>query len=68
MYSKDSKEEANQIKEKKKLEELAKADMAKQEVKLGKEELADLHRIDVVYTEDGTDEVIPNFKDSDLHL
>ncbi|GKB09797.1 hypothetical protein Tco_0843720, partial [Tanacetum coccineum] len=55
---------ADQIKEQKKLEELAKADMAKQEVKLGKEELVDLLGINV----DGTNEVIPNFKASDLHL
>ncbi|GKA26207.1 hypothetical protein Tco_0712316 [Tanacetum coccineum] len=39
---------ADQIKEQKKLEELAKADMAKQEVKLGKEELVDLLGINVV--------------------
>nr|GEW06107.1 putative ribonuclease H-like domain-containing protein [Tanacetum cinerariifolium] len=101
---------ANQIKEQKKLKELAKANLAKQEVKLGKEELVDLLEIDVVikyykaklqyekyydkllnrkaqsritnydvltrkgpitlkvYREDGTDEVILNFKASDLHL
>ncbi|GKB21422.1 hypothetical protein Tco_0855345 [Tanacetum coccineum] len=38
---------ADQIKEQNNLEELAKADMAKQEVKLGKEELVDLLGIDV---------------------
>ncbi|GKD77708.1 hypothetical protein Tco_1340329, partial [Tanacetum coccineum] len=58
--SKDAKEEGtesesddtnltvDQIKEQKKLEELAKADMAKQEVELGKKELVDLLRIDIV--------------------
>ncbi|GJW56847.1 retrovirus-related pol polyprotein from transposon TNT 1-94 [Tanacetum coccineum] len=101
---------AEQIKEHKKLKDLAKADRAKQEVVLGKEELVDILGIDVVtkyykaklqyekycdkmlnrralsritncdvltrkgpitlkvYREDGTDEVIPNFKASDLHL
>nr|GEW45368.1 hypothetical protein [Tanacetum cinerariifolium] len=39
---------SDQIKEKKNLEELAKADIAKQEVKLGKEELVDLLGINVV--------------------
>ncbi|GJT82904.1 hypothetical protein Tco_1057246 [Tanacetum coccineum] len=39
---------AEQIKEQKKLEDLAKADRAKQEVVLGKEELVDLLGIDVV--------------------
>ncbi|GKB23109.1 hypothetical protein Tco_0862510 [Tanacetum coccineum] len=48
MTSKDEEEEADQIKEQDNLEELAKADMAKQEVKLGKEELVYLIRIDVV--------------------
>ncbi|GKC49992.1 hypothetical protein Tco_1072737 [Tanacetum coccineum] len=48
--------------------QLAKADMAKQEVKLGKEELIDLIRIDVVTKEDSTDEVISIFKAIDLHL
>nr|GEV27761.1 hypothetical protein [Tanacetum cinerariifolium] len=65
---------SDQIKDQKKLEELAKADMAKQEVKLGKEELADLLKIDKglitlnVYKEDGNDEVISIFKARDLHL
>nr|GEU69084.1 retrovirus-related Pol polyprotein from transposon TNT 1-94 [Tanacetum cinerariifolium] len=39
---------ADQIKEQKKLEELAKADLAKQKVELGKEELVDLLGINVV--------------------
>ncbi|GKE09129.1 hypothetical protein Tco_1412680 [Tanacetum coccineum] len=101
---------ADQIKEQNKLEELAKADMAKQEVELGKEELVDLLGINVVkgfykakleydkycdkmlnrrvqskitncnvltrkgpstlkvYREDGTNEIILDFKATDLHL
>ncbi|GJW26670.1 ribonuclease H-like domain-containing protein [Tanacetum coccineum] len=100
----------DQIKEQNKLEELAKADMAKQEVELGKEELVDLLGINVVkgfykakleydkycdkmlnrrvqskttncdvltrkgpitlkvYREDGTNEIILDFKATDLHL
>ncbi|GKD43725.1 hypothetical protein Tco_1268370 [Tanacetum coccineum] len=60
MSSKDAKEEGtesesddanltiDQIKKQKKLEELAKADMAKQEGELGKQELVDLLGIDIV--------------------
>ncbi|GJT30507.1 hypothetical protein Tco_0910782 [Tanacetum coccineum] len=61
MSSKDAKEEdtgsnsnedanltAKQIKEQKRFEELVKADLAKQEVKLGRHELVDLLGIDVV--------------------
>ncbi|GJZ32339.1 hypothetical protein Tco_0577775 [Tanacetum coccineum] len=66
---------AEQINEQKRIEESVKADLAKQEVELGREELVDLLGIDVkgtitlkVYREDGTDEVIPNFMPSDLHL
>nr|GFA38480.1 hypothetical protein [Tanacetum cinerariifolium] len=71
-----------QIKEQKRIKESVKADMAKQEMELGREELVDLLGIDVVtgfykaklqYDKycnnmDGTDEVIPNFKANDLHL
>nr|GEV15192.1 Toll/interleukin-1 receptor (TIR) domain-containing protein [Tanacetum cinerariifolium] len=101
---------AKQIKEQKRIEESVKADLAKQEVELGKDELVDLLGIEVVtgfykakleydkyydkmlnkrgqskitsydvlirkgpitlkvYREDGTSEIIPNFKASDLHL
>ncbi|GJS63878.1 hypothetical protein Tco_0678442 [Tanacetum coccineum] len=57
-----------QIKEQKRIEESIKADIAKQEVEIRKEEWIDLLGVDVVYREDGTNKVIPNFKDSDLHL
>ncbi|GKE77174.1 hypothetical protein Tco_1543294, partial [Tanacetum coccineum] len=69
----------------KRIKESVKADMAKKEEVVGKEELVDLLGIkvvtevykakikydkyrDKVYRDDGTDEVIPNFKDNDLHL
>ncbi|GKE81254.1 hypothetical protein Tco_1551254, partial [Tanacetum coccineum] len=42
--------------------------MAKKEVEMGKEELVDLLGTDVVYRDNGTDEIIPDFKASDLHL
>ncbi|GJT02600.1 hypothetical protein Tco_0823769 [Tanacetum coccineum] len=61
-----------QIKEQKRIEESLKTDLAKQEVDKEKNELVDLMGIDVVtkagpitlkvYKEDGTDEVIANFK------
>ncbi|GKA00170.1 hypothetical protein Tco_0672720 [Tanacetum coccineum] len=64
-----------QIKEQKSIEESVKADLAKKEEVVGKEELIDLLGIYVkgpitlkVFRDDGTDEVIPNFKASDLHL
>ncbi|GJS13164.1 hypothetical protein Tco_0407636, partial [Tanacetum coccineum] len=99
-----------QIKDQKRIEDSVKADMAKKEVKVGKEELVDLLGINVatkvykakikydkycdkmlnrraqpritncdvltrkglitlkIYGEDGSYEVIPNFKASDLHL
>ncbi|GKB98215.1 hypothetical protein Tco_0984352 [Tanacetum coccineum] len=72
-----------QIKEQKRIEESVKADMAKKEEVVGKEELVDFLGINVVinvykakikpitlkvYREDGTDEVIPNFNTSDLYL
>ncbi|GJS05787.1 hypothetical protein Tco_0322295 [Tanacetum coccineum] len=57
-----------QIKEQKRIEESVKAELAEKEVELGKEELVDLLGIDVVYREDGSDEIIQNFKASDLHL
>ncbi|GJT53675.1 hypothetical protein Tco_0988729 [Tanacetum coccineum] len=72
-----------EINHQKKIEEDAKAEAAKRESEVRKEELVDLleSRItncDVltkkgpitlkVYIEDGTSEVIPNFKASDLHL
>ncbi|GJS67867.1 hypothetical protein Tco_0682432 [Tanacetum coccineum] len=99
-----------QIKEQKRIEESIKADLAKQEMVLGKKELVDLLGIDVVkgfykaklhydkycdkmlnrmvqskitncdvltrkgpitlkvYKEDGTNEIIPDLKASDLHL
>ncbi|GJW56314.1 hypothetical protein Tco_0103045 [Tanacetum coccineum] len=54
-----------QIKEQKRTEESVKADATKHEIEIRKEEWIDLLGVDV---EDGTDEVIPNFKASDLHL
>ncbi|GKB90960.1 hypothetical protein Tco_0963232 [Tanacetum coccineum] len=57
-----------QIKEQKRIEESAKVEAAKHEVEVRKEELVDLLGPDVVYREDGTSEVIPNFKAIDLHL
>ncbi|GJR16144.1 hypothetical protein Tco_0798796 [Tanacetum coccineum] len=74
-----------QIKEQKRIEESAKAEAAKYEVEVRREELVDLLGPDVVskyyksklqlgpitlkvYKEDSTDDVIPNFKASDLHL
>nr|GEV67100.1 hypothetical protein [Tanacetum cinerariifolium] len=117
MSSKDAEEDNTEsesdnanLTEQKKLEELTKTDMAKQEVELGKEELVDLLGINVirvfykaklqydkycdkmlnrtvqskitiydvlirkgpitlkVYRTDGTNEIIPNFKASDLYL
>ncbi|GJR02687.1 hypothetical protein Tco_0525671 [Tanacetum coccineum] len=67
---------ADQIKEQKRLKEIAKAEMDKKQEEVVKEELIDLLGFDVVtgpitlkvYREDGTDEVIPDFKASDLHL
>ncbi|GKC23704.1 hypothetical protein Tco_1025854 [Tanacetum coccineum] len=59
---------ANQIKEQKRLKEIAKAEMAKKEEELVKEELIDLLGFDVVYREDEIDEVILDLKSSDLHL
>ncbi|GKB35934.1 hypothetical protein Tco_0880876 [Tanacetum coccineum] len=66
------------IKEHKRIKESVKADAVKQEVEVRKEEWIDLLGIYVVtkkgpitlkvYGEDGTSEVIPNFKASDLHL
>ncbi|GKA92474.1 hypothetical protein Tco_0814399 [Tanacetum coccineum] len=67
-----------QIKEQKRIEESAKSEVAKHEVEVRKEVLVDLLGPVVVskkgpitlkvYKEDGTGEVIPNFKASDLHL
>ncbi|GJT73711.1 hypothetical protein Tco_1032997, partial [Tanacetum coccineum] len=67
-----------QIKTLKKIKESTKAEAAKHEVEVRKEELADLLGPDVVskkgpitlkvYREDGISEVILNFKASDLHL
>nr|GFA27140.1 hypothetical protein [Tanacetum cinerariifolium] len=51
-----------------KLEEEAKAEATKQEGEIRKAELIDLLNPEVVHKEDGTYEVIPNFKVSDLHL
>ncbi|GJY81150.1 hypothetical protein Tco_0493901 [Tanacetum coccineum] len=57
-----------------KIEEEDKAKAAKRESELRKEELVDLLGLEVgpitlkVYREDGTSEVIPNFKASDLHI
>nr|GEU62017.1 hypothetical protein [Tanacetum cinerariifolium] len=68
---------AKKIKEQKRIEESLKAELAKQEVEKVKKDLFDLMGIDVVtkgpitlkvYREDGTTEVIPKFKNSDLHL
>ncbi|GJS53476.1 hypothetical protein Tco_0626838 [Tanacetum coccineum] len=63
---------------KKKIEEEAKAEAVKRESEVRKEELVDLLGLEVVnkkgpitlkvYKEDGTSEIIPNFKASDLHL
>ncbi|GJR41695.1 hypothetical protein Tco_1309798 [Tanacetum coccineum] len=67
-----------QINQQKKIEEEAKAEAAKRESEVRKKELIDLLGPEVVnkkgpitlkvYREDGTSEVIPNFKASDLHL
>ncbi|GKA18318.1 transcription factor LHW-like protein isoform X1 [Tanacetum coccineum] len=67
-----------QIKDQKRLEESAKAEMAKKQKEEMKDELIDLLGVDVVkkkgpitlkvYREDGSDEVITDFKASDLHL
>ncbi|GJW33070.1 hypothetical protein Tco_0053102 [Tanacetum coccineum] len=67
-----------EINHQKKLEEYAKAEAAKQEGEVRKAELVDLLGSEVVkrkgpitfkvYREDGTSEIIPNFKASDLHL
>ncbi|GKB30837.1 hypothetical protein Tco_0870238 [Tanacetum coccineum] len=55
-----------QINQQKKIEEEAKAEAAKHESEVRKEELVDLLSPEV--REDGTSKVIPNFKASDLHL
>ncbi|GKB35074.1 hypothetical protein Tco_0880016 [Tanacetum coccineum] len=67
-----------QIKEQKRIEESTKAEAAKHEVEVRREELVDLFGPDMVskkgpitlkvYIEDDTNEVISNFKASDLHL
>ncbi|GJZ36761.1 hypothetical protein Tco_0582952 [Tanacetum coccineum] len=67
-----------QINQQKKIEEEAKAEVAKHESEVRKEDLVDLLGLEVVnkkgsitlkvYREDGTSEIIPNFKASDLHL
>ncbi|GJW75815.1 hypothetical protein Tco_0135185 [Tanacetum coccineum] len=67
-----------QINQQKKIEEEAKAKAAKHECEVRKEELVDLLGLEVVnkkgpitikvYKQDGTSEIIPNFKASDLHL
>ncbi|GJY91207.1 hypothetical protein Tco_0506403 [Tanacetum coccineum] len=67
-----------QINQQKKIEEKAKAEVAKRKSEVRKEELVDLLGLEVVnkkgpitlkvYREDGTSEIIPNFKASDLHL
>ncbi|GJT51577.1 hypothetical protein Tco_0977734, partial [Tanacetum coccineum] len=49
-------------------EEEAKAEAAKRESEVRKEELIDLLGQEVVNKKDGTSEIIPNFKASDLHL
>ncbi|GKB34397.1 hypothetical protein Tco_0879339 [Tanacetum coccineum] len=59
---------AKKIEEQKRIEESLKAELAKQEVEKVKNELVDLIGIDVVTREDETNEVISNFKASDLHL
>ncbi|GKB93346.1 hypothetical protein Tco_0979483, partial [Tanacetum coccineum] len=48
--------------------EEAKAEAAKRESEVRKEELIDLLGQEVVNKKDGTSEIIPNFKASDLHL
>ncbi|GKC70914.1 hypothetical protein Tco_1116797 [Tanacetum coccineum] len=57
-----------QINQQKKIEEEAKAEAAKHEGEVRKEEFVDLLGPEVVNKEDGTSEVITNFKSSDLHL
>ncbi|GKC89064.1 hypothetical protein Tco_1149713 [Tanacetum coccineum] len=57
-----------QINQQKKIKEKAKAEAAKHESEVRKEELVDLLGPEVVNKEDDTSEVIPNFKASDLHL
>ncbi|GJS05534.1 hypothetical protein Tco_0322042 [Tanacetum coccineum] len=67
-----------QINQQKKIEEEAKAKAAKHESEVRKEELVDLLGLEVVnkkspitikvYKQDGTSEIIPKFKASDLHL
>ncbi|GJX40639.1 hypothetical protein Tco_0255629, partial [Tanacetum coccineum] len=57
-----------QINQQKKIKEEAKAEVAKHEGEVRKEELVDLLGPEVVNKDDGTSEVIPNFKASDLHF
>ncbi|GJW68191.1 pleiotropic drug resistance protein 1-like protein [Tanacetum coccineum] len=57
-----------QINQQEKIKEEAKAEAAKHEGEVRKEELVDLLGPEVVNKEDGTSEVIPNFKASDLHF
>nr|GEY65192.1 hypothetical protein [Tanacetum cinerariifolium] len=67
-----------QINDQKRLKEIAKAKMVKIQEDVTKEEWINLLGLNVVtkkgpitlkvYKEDGTDEVIPNFKASDVHL
>ncbi|GJX54075.1 hypothetical protein Tco_0282444 [Tanacetum coccineum] len=52
----------------KKIEEEAKAEAARCEGEMRKEELIDLLRPEVVYREDDTSEIIPEFQAIDLHL
>ncbi|GKB41207.1 hypothetical protein Tco_0886149 [Tanacetum coccineum] len=59
---------ANYMVESSKKKKLKKFDFVTEEVDKEKNELVDLMGIDVVKKEDGTTEVIPNFKSSDLHL
>ncbi|GJS76414.1 hypothetical protein Tco_0726295 [Tanacetum coccineum] len=57
-----------QINAQKKIEEEAKAEAAKQEGEVKRAELVDLLGPEVVYKEDDTSKIIPDFKASDLYL
>ncbi|GJW07436.1 hypothetical protein Tco_1569859 [Tanacetum coccineum] len=57
-----------QISAQKKIKEEAKAKAARHESEMRKEELINLLGPEVVNKEDGTSEIIPEFKASDLHL
>ncbi|GJT48506.1 hypothetical protein Tco_0974663 [Tanacetum coccineum] len=63
-----------EMKNQKGIKQVVKADAAKSELKKGKQDLIDLLGLGKgpislkVYRDDGSDEIIQNFKASDLHL